>query len=231
MGFTGRGKVFIRAFSNNTINGVQYTKGEVISYFNNAEFGINYVSNNNMATQAKSIKAINSENIPQQVSITVEGFKRTLWKLIGKDLNLSTAIKPQITSVTSDANGEAFLSNYGAITNLNVINFNTGEKEQAASISVENQSLVENLTASTKFIITYDEEFSVTSSHSIATESIPYLYVEFVQNTPDKDLLIRVPKVGLASTPSLDFNNESIITIPLNFAILDSNIEIYEYED
>ena len=75
----------------------------------------------------------------------------------------------------------------------------------------------------------YSELLDIEVGHTLENEGVPYLSIEFVQNNNSGTVLIKVPKVSLAVTPSFAFNSETLVNIPLNFIVINSNIEIYEY--
>jgi len=228
MSFTGKGEVFIRAFSDSTINNIEYQANEVICYFNNVEFDVNYSLNNTFTRQSGTQLMAYSEKNPQSISIIVEGFKSSVWKLIGTSIAATQALKPRAAKVISDAQGDLFLPNSGEVSNVFPIVFDTMEKNLSFTFTPEGK--VSNLDADETYIVMFDELKDLTQAHSINTKAPPYFSIQFVQDTLDKQILINVPKASLVVNPTLNFNNDSIVNIPLAFSILDSNIIIYEYE-
>lgn len=228
MSFTGKGQVFVKALNNMSVNGVDYTKDEVVCYFNNAEFNIGFgIDTSNAAIQNKILLSNSGKNA-QSVLINVAGLKTGVWRLIGTKLATTSAAKPVAIKVISDATGNVYLPASGTVTNLTMSNADTLLKYE--TFTGPTQGLVQGLDATTTYIAMYNEELDFKVAHTLTADSIPYLYIEFIQENSEGSVLIKVPKVALATAPNFNFSSDSLINIPLSFYIINSEIEIYEYE-
>jgi len=228
MSFIGNGEVFVKAPNAMKINGVNYQKDEVVCYFHNAEFAIGFAIDLTKSNNSTNILLSHNTKNAQQVQIKVAGLKTGVWRLIGKEIDASNAAKPAAKKIISDSNGEAFLPASGAVTTLAISNFETMQKESGFTFTSEGH--ITGLPADEVFIAMYSEILDLKIAHKITTDSIPYLSLEFVQENQDGTVLIKIPKVSLSTSPDFTFNSETMVSIPINFIIVNSEVEIYEYE-
>lgn len=228
MSFNGKGQVFIKALNPTKINGVNYSKDEVVCYFNNAEFTIGYSLNSTSAGKSQRILMSNNEKNAQTITINVAGLKTGIWRLIGTRSTETEIEKPKATKVIADADGNVFLPVNGRVITLAVSDAITLEKIEEPDFTED--GMITGLESGKSYVIMYNEMLPIEVGHTLNSESIPYLYIQFVQEHSTGSLLIKVPKVSLAMTPNFDFNSENLINIPINFLVIDSDVEIYEYE-
>lgn len=222
MSYTGRGEIFIYSYSNSNINGKAYKKGELITYLNDAEFQVQFTVKDAQVQSQKINRLSSSEVKPNVAAITADGFKKAVWNFIGVDLKKNVAYKPVFETIDTDENGSAYLNTVGHIQNIIIYEMDTRSKQQGYTLDEYNK--ITNLTPDKVFYIYYEKEMQISNSYKFATPTTNYFTIKFVQ----ANRILEIPKAGFISAPNLRFEAENFINIPLEFMILNGEVNIYE---
>jgi hypothetical protein len=226
---TGDVYVIIRAISAGTINSATYEANEVIASFT-ADVNLNYDNVGTIANTARTelarndVYASNMTIIPKQLN---DG----MYKLIANSFSGDISV-PVITTETSNESGEIYL-NAEIDPAFLIVKDTNGNK--ITGLTVDNANgIISGLSNSTGYKVYYYKVVEPISSITFENTSLPYLKIELIGkgniNNETKSFLIIIPKSQINATPTLNFDNSSMINIVLDCLIINSDaVQIHHY--
>jgi hypothetical protein len=226
---TGDVYVIIRAISAGTINSATYEANEVIASFT-ADVNLNYDNVGTIANTARTelarndVYASNMTIIPKQLN---DG----MYKLIANSFSEDISV-PVITTETSNESGEIYL-NAEIDPAFLIVKDTNGNK--ITGLTVDNANgIISGLSNSTGYKVYYYKVVEPISSITFENTSLPYLKIELIGkgniNNETKSFLIIIPKSQINATPTLNFDNSSMINIVLDCLIINSDaVQIHHY--
>jgi hypothetical protein len=226
---TGDVYVIIRAISAGMINGATYDANEVIASFT-ADVNLSYDNVGTVANTARTelarndVYASNMTIIPKQLN---DG----MYKLIANSFSGDISV-PVLTTETSNGSGEIYLNVEIDPAFLIVKDIN-GNK--ITGLTVDNANgIISGLSNTTEYKVYYYKVVEPINSITFENTSLPYLKIELIGkgniNNETKSFLIIIPKSQINATPTLNFDNSSMINIVLDCLIINSDaVQIHHY--
>jgi hypothetical protein len=230
---SGNVTIIIRALQQTNLMGISYPAGDIVTVFENAYFSLVFGNNNKTITQGAMNKlhynTINLDRVviePKSITHSSYNFLSAKYQDTG---NIYIPIKENISSAQ---NGSAFLNFIP--TQDKVVFIKNQDKENVSGYSIDySTGLVTNLTPNTNYICFYYRLEERLISYDLAEVSLPYFSIEIIGqnniNNISREMLITVPKVAIDINTLMEFKEDQITAIQLNFIVIDGTAAINYY--
>lgn len=226
---TGDVYVVIRAIAAGAINGTTYEANEVITSFT-GDVNLNYDNVGTIANTARTELARN-DVYASSMTIIPKQLNDGMYKLIANQSSGDISV-PVIATETSNASGQIYL-NAEIDPAFLIVKDSSGSKVTGFTVDNVN-GVISGLSNSTEYKVYYYKVVTPLSSITFEDVTLPYLKVELIGkgnvNNDTKSFLVVVPKAQINATPSLNFDNESMVNIILDCLIINSDsVQIHHY--
>lgn len=225
--------IIIRALQQTNLMGVNYAAGDVVTVFENAYFSLNFENNNKVITQgAKNMLNYNTMNL-DRVVIEPKSLTHTAYNFIAaKYYDTGNILVPVKENIASDSSGNVFL-NFIPV-NSKPLFIKNSDKVNVTGYSVDyTTGQITGLTANTNYICFYYRQEERLVSYDLKEASTPYFTIEILGqnniNNVSRQMLINIPKASIDIKTMMDFKDEQITAIQLNFIVIDGIATIDYY--
>jgi hypothetical protein len=230
---SGNVTIIIKALHPVSLLGVNYESGDVIAVFDNAYFELNFINNNKQATQ--SVRTMMNYNTMAVDKIVIEpkSLTHTAYNFIaGKFIKNGDVLVPVKEDKNTDENGSLFF-NYIPV-NTKTVFIKNQHRENLTGYTVDYETgMVTNLPANTSVIIFYYKKEERLSGYVLNEVSTPYFMIEILGqnniNNVSREMLMTIPKASIDIATVLEFKEEHITAMELEFIIIDSLATIDYY--
>lgn len=229
----GNVTIMIKAIQPTSLMGVTYQAGDVVALFENAYFTLSFVNNNKKITQ--SVKNLLNYNTMAADRIVIEpkSLTHTAYNFIAASYQDSgNFYVPVKENISSDGSGNAFL-NY-IPTNTKAVFIKDANKTNVSGYTVDYATgQITGLTADTNYICFYYRQEERLISYDLKEVSTPYFSIEILGqnniNNISREMLITIPKASIDIATVMEFKEDQIAAIQLEFIIIDTIATIDYY--
>lgn len=232
--FSGKGNVLIKANSQAKYGNQNFDAKEPIAYFTDVMISVSFANSEKIARSDIKNLAVESKSEPSILTIenikTSESLLALLYKKEEEHRNNQTYVK----KIISSAEGEIFLPIQSDEV-LEPLIFIYDENKNRILDFILNDSMIENLSPNTTYIVFYSVEKPAKSTYSLETPAMPYLSAEIhvLGNVNEKtgEVVLHLNTLQLLSRPTLDFNSDNPFVDTLEFVIIHSKepVEVNYY--
>lgn len=223
----GKGKVYIKAITDSTINGVAYKKLEPIVILDNAVIQINYNNSQKTATN-KHIKMATNEIKPTSILIMPESFTPALYKLLGEFISGSHSETKHFLSAANES-GTVYLIDSEGIDEDSIFIYDENRNKVSGFEYVSADNSVINLTADTNYLIVYSVTINSSNGVLLKSTNAPYLRleIELPGNLKSTTLYIVGEKTSFTVEPQIVIDAQKIMMPVLNFTLINDSLKLY----
>jgi hypothetical protein len=221
---TGNVDVVLRAFSQYTLNGRTYEKGEPVAYIKDTEANLTFGGFTKTSTSVKNLTTF-TDTFPEEVVIEANVFKDAIIKMFSETISEASVKVSKLAFVTTDDEGKVYLE-----SNVSDLFIYTEDMDKVSSFSLDSASgLVSGLQNETTYYIDYKIIKTDYTGFGFKTMSLPYLTIELKGsvriNGAAKNFLIEIPRAQLNMTPSFNFTRMEFAQTTIRFKIISSKDE------
>lgn len=229
----GNVSIFIKAIDTVKLMGVTYAAGEVVAFFENAYFALNFANQNKNITKGP-INILNYNTMAvESINIDPKSLEYNHFNFIAGsksvDQNIYIPVKEEITT---DSTGVVFLIRTPAQSKGVIIKNTSNEVVTGYTIDY-NTGQISSLANTTKYIAYY--YFQDISLVGFALNEIrtPYFKIEITGenniNGVSRFMYIEIPRASIDIATVLDFKNDMLVAPEMTFKILDGEASIIYY--
>jgi hypothetical protein len=229
----GNVTIMIKAIGTTSLMGVTYQAGDVVALFDNAYFTLSFVSNNKQITQAVRTMANYNIMAAERLVIEPKSLTHTAYNFIAaKYRDSGTIFVPVQETITSDNSGTAFLNFIP--TNSKLLFIKDSNKTNITGYTVDyTTGQITGLTVNTSYICFYYREEERLVSYELNEISTPYFAIEILGenniNNISRKMLITIPKASIDIAAVMDFKEDEITAVQLQFIVIEKNATIDYY--
>lgn len=229
----GNVTILIKAINSTSLMGITYQAGDVVAVFENAYFTLSFINNNKRITQ--SVKNLVNYNTMAADRIVIEpkSLTHTAYNFIAASYKDSgTFFVPVKENISSDGSGNSFL-NY-IPTNTKSLFIKNTDKANVTGYTVDYATgQITGLTANSNYICFYYRAEERLISYDLNEVSTPYFSIEILGqnniNNVSREMLITVPKASIDIATVMEFKEDQIAAIQLEFVIIDMTATVDYY--
>lgn len=229
----GNVTIMVKAIAPTSLMGVTYQAGDVVAVFDNAYFTLSFVSNNKQITQAVRTMVNYNTMAAERLVIEPKSLTHTAYNFIAAKYRDSGAIIiPVQETITSDNSGVAFLNFIP--TNSKPFFIKNSNKVNVTGYTVDYATgQITGLTANTSYICFYYREEERLVSYDLNEVSTPYFQIEILGenniNNISRKMLITIPKASIDIATVMEFKEDQITAVQLQFVVIEKNVTIDYY--
>lgn len=229
----GNVTIMIKAIAPTNLMGIAYQTGDVVALFDNAYFTLSFVSNNKQITQAVRTMINYNTMAAERIVIEPKSLTHTAYNFIAATFKDSgTIFVPIQETLTSDNTGAAFLNFIP--TNAKSLFIKNTNKVNVTGYTVDyNTGQITGLAANTSYICFYYRPEERLVSYDLNEVSTPYFQIEILGenniNNISRKMLITIPKASIDIATVMEFKEDQITAIQLQFVVIEKNATIDYY--
>jgi hypothetical protein len=229
----GNVTIIIRALQQTNLMGVNYQPGDVVSVFDNAYFSLKFNNNNKTITQGALNRLHYNSMILDTVIIEPKSLTHSSYNFIAsKYKDTGNIYIPVKESISSNQAGTSFLN--FVPTQDKTVFIKDQNKANISGYTIDyTTGEITGLTQNTNYICFYYRVEELLISYDLNEVSIPYFSIEIIGqnniNNISREMLITIPKAAIDINTMMEFKEDQITAIQLNFIVIDGNAAINYY--
>lgn len=231
---SGNVTILIKAAAPMDLLGVSYVQGDVVAFFDNAYFDIQFTNNNKVVTKGPvNLLHFNTMSI-NSITIHPKAVSHSTYNFIAATKSQDQAILiPIKEEFTSDSSGNAFLTRIPSNTKPLFIK-NVSTRLNAVGYSVNySTGQVTSLANSTKYLAFYYAADVSLIGYNLKEVRTPYFEIEITgdnnTNGITRKMLLTIPKASIDINTLLEFKQETLASAELRFTVIDGEASIVYY--
>lgn len=230
----GNVTILIKAAAPMDLLGVSYQEDDVVAFFDNAYFDLQFINNNKAVTRGP-VNLLHYNTLAlSTITIMPKSTSHSTYNFIAarksQDANFYLPVKE---TITSDANGVAFFTRIP--TNQKAVYIkNSTTRVNVTGYTVDySTGQITGLGASTSYLAFYYGSDVELISYSLEEVKTPYFKIEVLgennTNNITRKSLIVIPKASIDISTLLEFKQETLAAVELKFSIVDGQATIVYY--
>ena len=230
----GNVTIFIKAPAAMDLLGESYAEGDVVAFFDNAYFDIQFTNNNKVVTKGPvNLLHFNTMSV-NSITINPKAISHSTYNFIAaakhQDKNIHIPVKEEITS---DSTGSAFFTRVPLNTHpVFIKDYST--KLNVTGYTVDyNTGQISGLANSKKYLVFYYGADVSLISYDLKEVRTPYFTIEILGdnniNGITRRMLIKIPKASVDLNTLLEFKQETLSSAELRFMVIDGEATIVYY--
>lgn len=231
---SGNVSILIKAAAPMDLLGVSYVQGDVVAFFDNAYFDIQFTNNNKVVTKGPvNLLHFNTMSI-DSITIHPKSMNHSTYNFIAATKSQDQAILiPVKEEITSDSSGNAFLTRIPVNTKPLFIKSITTRLNATGYTVNYSTGQVSSLANSTKYLVFYYAADVSLVGYNLKEVRTPYFEIEITgdnnTNGITRRMLLTVPKASIDISTLLEFKQETLASAELRFTVIDGEASIVYY--
>jgi len=231
---SGNVTILIKAAAPVDLLGVSYQEGDVVAFFDNAYFDLQFSNNNKSVTKGPvNLLHFNTMSV-DSITVHPKAISHSTYNFIAarksQDQTIFIPVKEQITS---DSTGVAFLTRVPTNTKPVYIK-NPGTRENVTGYTIDyNTGQITSLSNSTSYLVFYYTQDISLVGYDLQEVRTPYFTIEILgdnnTNGITRRMLLTVPKASIDITTLLEFKQETLASAELRFTVIDGVASVIYY--
>jgi hypothetical protein len=231
---SGNVTILIKAISNIDLLGNSYKEGDVIAFFENSYFELQFTNNNKTITKSPiNLLHYNSISV-SSILIHPKSVSHNLYSFIAaskkQDENILIPLKEEINT---DSTGVAFFTRVPTnLKHLEIKDYLTRETITGYVVDY-NTGQISGLQQSKKYLAFYYAPDISLISYDLKEVKTPYFKIEITgdnnTNGITRKMVLTLPKVSADLTTMLEFKQEALASADLRFIVIDGEASIVYY--
>jgi hypothetical protein len=230
----GNVTILIKAAAPLDLLGVSYEEGDVVAFFDNAYFDLQFTNNNKVVTKGPvNLLHFNTMSI-NSITIHPKAVSHSTYNFIAAQKNEDASIKiPVKEEITTDSTGIAFFTRVPTNLKPVYIKDNTNKLNVTGYTIDYNTGQISGLQNSKKYLAFYYGTDISLIGYDLKEVRTPYFTIEIIgdnnTNGITRKMLLTIPKTSIDINTLLEFKQETLTSAELRFTVINGEASIVYY--